>query len=264
MLCLPVLAVLAFLGVLGAACSPAPEPSAVQRAGARPGPSSEIVPTPAAASPSASSPIASAPIGSSDETNETTTTTAPPLPDRLVSQPAWAPFATTGGITLLHPAALVERVGFHQANHDGARELEPLPTTVAPATLELRDRGTPARTAADIVVDPNTEIRSPVTGTVKRAGTYTLYCHYTDSYAVIDPAAHPGWEVKLLHVVGLRVRAGQPVVAGVTVIAAHAHKLPFESQVDELAAPLPAWPHVHVEVVDPSIKDRPNPGSGCS
>jgi hypothetical protein len=33
--------------------------------------------------------------------------------------------------------------------------------------------------------------------------------------------------------------------------------------VDDLATVAPAWPHVHVEVVDPSIKDRPTPGGGC-
>jgi hypothetical protein len=40
--------------------------------------------------------------------------------------------------------------------------------------------------------------------------------------------------------------------------------LPFASQVDDHTAD-PAWPHVHVEVVDTAIPDRPNPGggSGC-
>jgi hypothetical protein len=130
--------------------------------------------------------------------------------------------------------------------------------------MESRERLTSSRTAADIVVDPAAEIRSPVTGVVKRAGTYTLYCDYKDNYAVFSPDAHPAWEVKILHFVGLQVRAGQRVTAGVTPVGSHARKLPFESQVDELATVLPAWPHVHVEVVDPSIKDIPTPGGGCS
>jgi hypothetical protein len=66
----------------------------------------------------------------------------------------------------------------------------------------------------------------------------------------------------VLHMTGLRVRPGDRVVAGETVLADRAHKLPFESQVDEITAE-PAWPHVHVEVVDPSIPDRPSPGGGC-
>jgi biotin carboxyl carrier protein len=194
----------------------------------------------------------------------TTTTTAPPPPPRQVSEPAGAPFATTHGVTLVHPADVVERVAFHQSNHDGARELQVLDTAVNPFVLESRERDTPAATAADIVVAPDGAIRAPVTGTVKRAGGYTLYCKYRDDYLVIAPDAAPHLEVKLLHIDGVQVRAGQRVVAGETVVAPHATALPFASQVDEVATAAPAWPHVHVEVVDPSIKDRPTPGGGCT
>jgi hypothetical protein len=189
----------------------------------------------------------------------TTTTTTPP---RVVAEPEWAPFATVGGIPLLHPAARVERVGFHESNHDGAQAFEPVPTAVSPLTLETRERGTGSRTAADVVVDPGGEIRAPVTGTVKRGGTYTLYCDHRDDYVVIAPDARPGWEVKVLHIDGLRVRRGHRVTAGVTILAPRPTQLPFESQVDETTAD-PAWPHVHIEVVDPTIKDRPTPGGGC-
>ena len=46
--------------------------------------------------------------------------------------------------------------------------------------------------------------------------------------------AHPGWEVKLLHFVGLHVSAGQAVQARTTVLGDGPRTLPFESQVDEL------------------------------
>jgi hypothetical protein len=182
---------------------------------------------------------------------------------RVVTDQAWTPFATVGGITLHHPASRVERVGFHQSNHEGAQVLEVLPTAVAPVTLESRERLTDGRTAADIVVDPAVEIRSPVSGVVKRSGTYVLYCKYSDDYLVIEPDSHPGWEVKLLHISGVQVVGGQRVEAGVTLVAPHATELPFESQVDEARTVDPAWPHVHVEVVDPSIPNRPSPGGGC-
>ena len=191
----------------------------------------------------------------------TTTTTAPRR--RLVTEQAFTPFASVGGITLHHPASRVERVGFHQSNHEGAQTQEILPTAVAPITLESRERLTAGRTAADIVVDPTTEVRAPVTGTVLRAGTYVLYCKHSDDYLVIEPDAHPGWEVKLLHISGVQVRTGDRVEAGVTVVAPRATQLPFESQVDEVRTADPAWPHVHVEVVDPSIPNRPSPGGGC-
>ena len=191
----------------------------------------------------------------------TTTTTAPPVPVRLVTEEPWTPFATVGGVTLLHPSHLVERVGFHESNNDGARDMEALPTAVNPVTLETRDRGTGAHTAADIVVDPDSEIRAPVTGTVKRAGTYVLYCDYSDDYVVIEPDDHPGWEVKVLHIDGEQVSKGEYVIAGETVLAPRPRQLQFESQVDEIRTIEPAWPHVHIEVVDPTIPDRP--GEGC-
>ncbi|MDP9019506.1 MAG: M23 family metallopeptidase, partial [Actinomycetota bacterium] len=118
---------------------------------------------------------------------------------------------------------------------------------------------TGGRTAADVVVDPAAEIRSPVTGRVLRAGTYVLYCDYSDDYAVIEPDGRPGWEVKLLHIDGVLVGPGERVRAGETVLARRPTQLPFESQVDEVTVP-PAWPHVHIEVVDPSIPDRPSGG----
>ena len=189
----------------------------------------------------------------------TTTTTPPP---RAVAETGWRPFATAGPVTLTHPAAQVERVAFHQSNHDGARQLVALPTAVVPTALEDRERDTGGAGAADIVVAPDTEIRSPVTGRVKRAGRYVLYCKHSDDYVVVEPDGRPGWEVKILHIDGVRVRAGNRVVAGETVLAPRATQLPFESQVDEVRTAEPAWPHVHIEVVDPTIPDRPT-GPGC-
>ena len=193
-----------------------------------------------------------------------TTTTVPPPPVRSVTDEQWTPFATVGNLTLVHPSARVERIGFHQANHDGARQLDPTPGAVAPATLEVRDRLTPDRTAADVVVDPEVEIRSPVTGRVKRAGTYVLYCRHSDDYVAIQPDDQPGWEVRILHINGVQVRPGARVTAGVTVLAPGPTQLPFESQVDELRTVDPAWPHVHIEVIDLAIPDQPSPGGGCT
>jgi murein DD-endopeptidase MepM/ murein hydrolase activator NlpD len=181
---------------------------------------------------------------------------------RVVTEQDHTPFASVGGVALRHPSRRVERVGFHQSNHEGARQLTVAPTAVAPVTLETRDRLTPARTAADVVSDPKVEIRAPVTGRVKRAGSYVLYCKHSDDFLVIEPDAHPGWEVKLLHIDGVLVRSGDRVVAGQTVVAAGPTHLPFESQVDGLSEG-DAWPHVHIEVVDPSIPNEPSPGSGC-
>ena len=190
-------------------------------------------------------------------------TVPPPPPPRVVHEQAYTPFATVGGVTLVHPAARVERVGFHESNHDGARSMGAVEGAAAPLTMEGRGRLTEPQTAADVVVDPEAEIRSPVTGMVLRGGGYILYCSVSDDYVVIEPDDHRGWEVKVLHIDGLQVRRGDRVVAGETVIAPRATQLPFESQVDEFRTAEPAWPHVHIEVVDPSIPDRPSPGGGC-
>ena len=231
------------------------------------------VATLAACSPSDDPTIAGAAPTSTTATSTTTTTVAttttlPPTtttaaPARIVTEQDWLPMATVGGVTLVHPSRRVERVGFHQSNHDGAQAMEPLATTVAPVVMEGRERDTVGTGAVDVVVDPAVEIRAPVTGTVVRAGGYVLYCDYADEFVVIEPDERPGWEVKILHITGVQVRRGDRVVAGETVIANGPTQLPFESQVDELRAADPAWPHAHIEVVDPTIPDRPTPGGGC-
>jgi hypothetical protein len=174
---------------------------------------------------------------------------------------AWVPYATVGPVTLHHPSDHAEAIGFHQSGHDGAQAQSAVATAVRWFLQETRDRDTDPQGAADIVVEPDREVRVPVTGTVLRAGTYTLYCDNVDQYAVIEPDARPGWEVKVLHIEGLALTAGQHVEAGVTRLAAHARVLPFPSAVEDDTG-LPAWPHVHVEVVDPSVPDRPT-GPGC-
>ena len=202
-------------------------------------------------------------------TAPTTTTTPPPAtsttrahPARVVTPQAWVPYASVGSVVLQHPSDHVEAIGFHQSARDGAQAQAPLASGVPWFTMESRDRDTTPRGAADIVVEPGREIRAPVTGTVIRAGTYTLYCDYTDQFVVIEPDARPGWEVKVLHFEGLAVTKGHRVEAGVTTIGSNARVLPFPSQVEEYTG-LPSWPHVHVEVVDPTVPDRPT-GPGCT
>lgn len=206
--------------------------------------------------------VAEAPAGAQDAADTPMAQAAgDPAPTRAVTDPGWDPFATVAGIELVHPSPRVEMIGFHESNHQGARQLDVLASAVAPMTLESRDRGTGSRSAADIVVDPGRELRAPVSGVVLRAGTYVLYCDHSDDFVVIAPDARPEWEVKLLHIDGVRVAAGDRVEAGITVLAPRPTRLPFDSQVDEHSAE-PSWPHVHLEVVDPSIPSGSS-GSDC-
>jgi murein DD-endopeptidase MepM/ murein hydrolase activator NlpD len=203
----------------------------------------------------------------------TTTTSVPPTTTAAVAPPA-APgrpvvdgrrlaMAGVAEVVLVHPSATVEHVGFHQSSNLGAMELTVLHGAIQPATLNTRDRGTGDRTAADVVVQPGTTVVAPVSGTVVQAGGYRLYCAYDDETVVIEPDAHAGWKVVLLHVQGVLVAAGARVEAGVTSVATQAHQLPFGSQVDKLATVAPPWPHVHVEVDDPAVVDTPSKGDSC-
>jgi biotin carboxyl carrier protein len=224
-----------------AAVLPSPVPSAAPRAAVAP-------PAPPAPSPAVDPPAPKA-------------SPKPVAPaKRVVVQTGWRPYAMAGPVTLHYPGDVVEVVGLHQSGHDGAQPQQPVEGPARIGLLDTRGRDTNPQGAADIVVDPTREVRSPVTGTVLRAGSYTLYCDHVDDYVVVEPDARPGWEVKLLHFEGVAVRKGMRVEAGVTVVGSRARLLPFASQVDKHTV-APHWPHLHIEVVDPSVKDRPSGGS---
>jgi murein DD-endopeptidase MepM/ murein hydrolase activator NlpD len=75
-------------------------------------------------------------------------------------------------------------------------------------------------TAADIGVNPGTDVYSPITGTVLQARAYDLYGKYPDWEIHIRPDGHPELDLVLIHVDDVSVRAGDRVSAGVTRIAA--------------------------------------------
>lgn len=185
---------------------------------------------------------------------------AAPPPQRVTVRTGYAAYAQAGPVVLHFPGDVVEVVGLHESGHDGAQPQSPVTSVARIGTLRSRSRDTDPQGAADIVVDPTRPVRAPVSGTVVRAGSYTLYCDHVDDYVVIAPDAQPEWEVKLLHFDGLSVRKGDRVEAGVTVVGRRARVLPFASQVDKHTV-APHWPHLHVEVVDPRVPDRPSGGS---
>jgi hypothetical protein len=171
------------------------------------------------------------------------------------------PFATVAGVPL-HPVSMRTLVtGYHQAGASGrplalqtsAKPLNnfggtltlgrvPVHTTI---TMPSRKRGTASTSAVDLAVPRNVPITSPVTGRVREVRTYSLYGRTPDRRISITPDGKPGLDVVVLHVAGTRVARGQRVVAGRTVVADRARVLPFSSQIERWAGPLP---HVHVEV----------------
>jgi murein DD-endopeptidase MepM/ murein hydrolase activator NlpD len=215
-------------------------------------------------------PITTTTVAPQSETTTTTTTAAPTTtttaaPTTTIPleyhQIDYAVFATAGDLEVRMPVSRYETVGFHESGHDGAFQLQVV-TIDDWLTLPSRGRGTGSRTAADIVVPIGEPVLAPIDGTVIRAGTYTLYCDHSDSFVVIEPDGRPGWELKIFHFDGLGVQVGDTVVAASTQIGTQGKVLPFESQVDAYTAE-PSNPHVHIEVIDTSIPDRPSTGGGC-
>lgn len=199
------------------------------------------------------------------ESSADPTTTAPSTTTTSIAleyhDVGYVQFAWAGDLAVYLPVTRYETVGFHESGHDGAFQLEVV-GLVDWRTLASRGRGTGSRTAADIVVPPGEAIMAPITGTVIRAGTYTLYCDHSDNFIVIEPEGRPGWELKIFHFEGLAVGVGDDVVVSETLIGSGGRILPFESQVDEFTAE-PSNAHVHIEVIDTSIPDRPSSGGGC-
>jgi hypothetical protein len=187
--------------------------------------------------------------------------------------PRWEAFTRARAVTLYLPAPNPIGVMYHEASLPPALELHPLGHLLhnynrykfhrpAPASgpgytvMSSRGRPHPATSAADIVVRPHTEVRSPVTGRVVGVRPYRLYCRYPDMRVAIEPADDPGLQVVMIHLRGVRVRRGQRVFATLSVIG-RPRDFPFRSQVDDYLRG--GNPHVHIEVEKPS----PNPVSAC-
>ena len=202
------------------------------------------------------------PVLTSEPTPDSAGEGGPPA-SHVVAQTGFLTLGHAGGATVRMPASLIELIGFHEASHPGAQAINVVATDLPSIVLRSRGRGTPARSAADIVVPPGEPLRAPVTGTVVAARQYVLYCEHQDSLVYIEPDGFPGWQVRLFHVQGDLPVVGARVIAGETVVATGgANTLPFESQIDEFTAE-PSWPHAHLEIVDTSVPDDRPPGGGC-
>jgi murein DD-endopeptidase MepM/ murein hydrolase activator NlpD len=170
----------------------------------------------------------------------------PQIPSAETPQPAdrTGYFASVGSLGLHLPAHEVIVTGFHQASSPGSLAMTP---QAGHRVLPSRGRGSPATSAVDIVLVDDQPVRSPVSGTVTKVESYSLYGRYPDRRIIIRPHDAPQARVVMLHVTGVRVEAGQQVEGGVTEIAGGARRFPFRSQVDAETKPH-SWPHVHYEV----------------
>lgn len=226
------------------------------------GPMAEIGPAPSP-QPATGLPLEAAP--------EPAATEAPEAPEADPA-PATVPFARRDGLLLWLPTTDVVLVGYHEASLRGALALEPVGTLLGnanttkfappdPATdgspyhvMSSRGRTFPATSAVDIVMRDDDPVLSPVDGVVTEVRPYRLYGVHDDTRVEIRPHDAPRLRVVLIHVDGVRVRAGDEVRAGHTELARTANRFPFASHVDRYTPE--RWPHVHLEVKDPKLADR--------
>lgn len=154
-------------------------------------------------------------------------------------------FAKAAGVVLRLPSHRVEYAGFHQAAFPGVISMKKAGKAKT-AVLPSRGRATSRASAIDIVQAPGEDVRAPVTGKVVEVTKYALYGKYPDVRMRIVPSDNPRAVVSVLHVEGAKVKVGDRVEGGMTVIADGPRKFPFSSQIDRFAGR--KWGHVHVEI----------------
>jgi hypothetical protein len=186
------------------------------------------------------------------------------------------PLARVGALRLRAPAAAPVLVGFHEAATPHGLTMQPVgrlledrnpsgrvrPTDDPAGTpyLVLDPRGEPttATSAVDVVLRDDDPVLAPVTGWVSDVRDVVLYGTYADQRVEVVPRSAPHLRVVVIHVDGVVVAPGDPVVVGRTVLATTARRFPFVSQIDRDTDP-EVWPHVHLEV---QPRRAPRPGDG--
>lgn len=134
-------------------------------------------------------------------------------------------FHQAAGSSALHLTSLVP-----DADMDLAAELNAVPDAgdTGAATnvwdgvclrLWRTNRGGEPDTAVDAGAEPGAAVWSPVTGTVVAVRPYRLYDAYDDYEIHIRPDGWDTVDVVLIHVDDVRVKAGDPVAAGLTRLA---------------------------------------------
>ena len=182
--------------------------------------------------------------------------------------PGLVPFARFHDIRLFLPSAHLACVCYHEASYHDAMRLRPLghlerdynrtkfpgdtPNTAGPSYLIMSSRGrsTPATSAVDLVLPRSTPFLAPVDGVIKTVRAYRLYGRYPDVELSIRPEDDRAFQVVMIHLQGVRVRPGDPVVQGVTRLG-EPRVFPFSAQSDYYVAGHD--PHVHLEIVDPRL-----------
>jgi hypothetical protein len=112
--------------------------------------------------------------------------------------------------------------------------------------MESRGRGSAPTSAMDIALAPNSEVLSPVNGVVAVVKTYDLYRKVTDYHVEIEPDGYPNLRVAIIHIDDVRIKVGQRLERGETVIGVLRPLPQINSQINKY---LPSVAdHVHMQV----------------
>jgi murein DD-endopeptidase MepM/ murein hydrolase activator NlpD len=185
-------------------------------------------------------------------------------------------FATAEGtelrLRLPAPEGDVIGIGYHQAYNVKALGLdsslglqtEPTSVTISRASvpgrpvsfvMEARGRGSGLNSAVDIAVKDGIFIKSPVSGRVEAVKPYLLYGSYDDVQVDIVPDSYPELKISMIHLDDIRVKLGQKVEAGVTLLA-RPRKLAVDSQIDQYLGK--ASLHIHLQINPRDSEKTPN------
>lgn len=168
-------------------------------------------------------------------------------------------FAVVDGLDLRLPGQRIVTIGYHEAREEHL-DLAPRGTAVAnhglgptPTSsdaghdyviLPTRGREGSPTSAVDVVLPAGEDVLAPISGRVVSVAPYLLYDEHEDLQVQIVPDGRPDLVVTLYHVDQVRVRIGQHVTAGETVIAGTARVFDFVAQVEQWGR----GPHVDLRV----------------
>lgn len=183
------------------------------------------------------------------------------------------------GLTVFLPceASKVVTIGYHEAENPRTLSLQPMGYCVGndnPKKMDMalpilkgktpffilnnRGRRTSATSAVDITVKPGSEIASPVSGQITKIKRYFLYGKYEDFHIEIMPEGYPDLRIAMIHLDNLRIKVGDKVKQGDTVLANIRMLAQINSQIDRYTGN--NFGHTHIQV-NPFVPEDKIPGT---
>jgi hypothetical protein len=175
------------------------------------------------------------------------------------------------GLTLYLPNKYknIRGIGYHESSHTRAIPMTPIGrllvndnywdtdvelTSNLPLPtyniMETRGEYATATTVADIAMDPDTPVLAPVSGIVIKIEPKIIYDEFDDVQIEMIPDGHANLRVAFLHIDNIKVKAGDHLVQGKTVMGIPKDwRGRIDAELDDYVKP--PMPHVHIQVNRP-------------